>query len=169
MHKQRRLGNFSYNIARPHLCPVGHRGLELPFLLAVEAGHCASPAHELSFGLDERVQRPLDTVVNALDQSGPELDAQGRFGIDHRLARPHPRRLLIDLDRGVIAPQFNDLAYQVQLTYANDIVHPGACHAVCNHDRTCNLDYLALFRFAHYQNLFFFIATKALSPPGLRG
>ena len=112
-----------------------HYGDEVPFLRAVQGGHVDAPGNGLACqGADLR-QGALDTVVNALQQAGAKLYAEGSAGGDDLGAGTEPRGLLIDLDGSLVACHGQDLALQALFTNLDHVGHPGVGQAFGHHQR----------------------------------
>ena len=83
----------------------------------------------------QHFERALRAVEDAPEQAGTELDFQRPAGVEHRLADAQARRVLVDLDRGVLAVEADDLAGERGLADAHDVVQPHAVEAAGDHDR----------------------------------
>ena len=72
----------------------------------------------------QRTQRPLQAVINAAQQAGPQPGDQALVRGGYRLAQPQTRSVLIDLDGRSPVRQPDHFTNQAGLTYPNHIVQP---------------------------------------------
>jgi hypothetical protein len=101
-------------------------GLELPGLLQVDTRRVDTAVQiRRAHLLFEDVERALDAVVDGVEHARPEVHGEGCAGPFDRFTRGDTGRLLVHLDGGSVAFDFDDLAHQPFRTDVDDVVHPG--------------------------------------------
>ena len=126
--------DHAQDVARLHGLAHVLDGHEVPQFVVVEIGDLHAADDTVAEALGDLVQRTLDAVEDALDQTGSELHRQGHTRADHLVAHAQSRRLLVDLDGGAIVTQLDDLADQPVFAYLDDVVDLGVGHAF-RHDQ----------------------------------
>ena len=121
-----------------HLLAAGGGRGELPDTLLVDRGRLDAAGDELAVVAGDHVQRPLDAVVDLLDESGAELDRELRAGGGHLLARADAAGLLVDLDRHAVALDADDLAEQAGVADLDHLVHDRVLQALRLHQGARN-------------------------------
>src|SRR3990172_5642163 len=141
------------------LVPDLYCGREGPPLLPVQGDGAGAPLDEVSLLLADVLQGALDAVENAEQQPWPQFHGQGLPGGLSRLADVQARGVLVDLDKGGIAVEADDLPDQPLIADAHNVVHPRAGHAAGDDRRAGNLDDSACDGHVHPPS------TPALPPP----
>src|SRR2546428_11876576 len=98
----------SDDIARAHLVAGLDRRLKRPRLLTIQRLDDSPPGHEVALLLADGLQRPEDAVVDAGQQSWPQLDCARIAGARERLAPMQAGRIFVQLDEGGVAFQPED-------------------------------------------------------------
>ena len=140
MLERRRLGDDAEQIAGRDGGTLRDARLERPRTLAIERRHVDAAREQraperIVAVAGEHLERALRAVEDATEQAGTELDLQRTAGVEHRLADPQPGGVLVDLDRGPVAVEADDLAGERGLADAHDVVQPHAVEPARDHDR----------------------------------
>ena len=101
----------------------------MPGQVALQCRHFHAALQAIARNFHDVIQRTLNAVVNTANQAGPQLDAHGGAGALHRFTGPQARRLLIDLNRGLIAVHLDDLTDQAVTADAHHVEHVCVAHA----------------------------------------
>ena len=99
MDDERAFIDLTDNISRCYIGAVFYGRLEVPFLLSIQAGHGDTAAHKSALSFVKRVERSLDAVIDALNQTRPQFHAQRGLGVYNRFTRPDTDRLFVNLNR----------------------------------------------------------------------
>src|SRR5439155_21913729 len=94
-----------------------HLWIEPPRLLPRQPGRLHAAQDEIAHHLLEDRQRALDSVVDAAEESGTQLDDEGSAGVQDRFARLHPARVLVHLDDRLVAHDLDDFSEELLLAH----------------------------------------------------
>ena len=124
------------NVAARDGLPLAHIGrMEGPAHVAGEAGDVHALGHvDVAGVLKDMLQGPLDAVEDGAHDAGAQLHGQRLLLAQHGVAHRQPRRVLVHLDGRRVALQLDDLAHQLRVAHAHQLVHGGAAHAVGHHE-----------------------------------
>ena len=128
--------NGADDVACPELVADLGNGVELPLLVVVERGNVNASLEVGARDLHDLIERSLDTVVDSADKTGTQLNREGSAGGLNLLSGAETRGLLINLDRSSVAVHFYDFAYKTLFAYADNVIHIGVAHTVCNYQRS---------------------------------
>ena len=134
------LGDDAEHVSCSHGVALRDARLERPAALAIErrnvdaAREQRAPERVVAVA-GEHLERALRAVEDATEQAGTELDLERPASVAHRLADPQTGRVLVDLDRGLLAVEADDLARERRLADAHDVVEPHPVEAARDHDR----------------------------------
>ena len=123
-------------------------GDKIPLFVPVQLGDGAAPKDSVPVPLVQPHQGPLNAVKDTFHQSGGQLHRQGLSGGFHRFPGAHPLGVLIDLHRGPVPPQFNDLPDEPLISHPHHFVHGKAGQSLGHNQGACyffNLSYLFQF------------------------
>src|SRR5207249_770406 len=93
-----RLLDRAHDLARAHGLARLHLRGEGPRLLSGETRGLHPAEDEISHHLLEDRERPLDAVVDAPEEAGPQFDDEGSPRVEDGFPRPDAARVLVDLD-----------------------------------------------------------------------
>ena len=122
-------------VAAGHVAAHAHiERLKVPLLAAVErlAVDTARNVDALE-EVGDVLERTLDAVEDAVHDARAELDGERLAGLEDRIADRQAGRLLVDLNGGQVALEANDLAHELQVADAHQLVHGTARHLVGHH------------------------------------
>ena len=103
---------------------------EMPQLLSLQRRHLNASLQKVAVRhLHDIVQRTLNAVVNTADQTRSEFNTHRHSRAGDRSTGREARRLLVNLNGGLIAMNFDDLTDQILLSYMNHIRHVRIAHA----------------------------------------
>ena len=129
--------DLSDDLTGRDLVALGNQRFEIPFRFSVQSRCGDSTGDEVSHLLVEDLQRPLDSVVDGVEQSGSELDCERTAGVDDRLSGFDTGRVLVNLDDCLVADDLDDLSHQLLVSHLYDIIHTGG-DTDGGHDRSCD-------------------------------
>ena len=130
-----RLLHGSQNIAADDVIARLCRRNEMPHLLPAQRRNLDAARQQIGIRLLHDIyERPLDTVIDTSDQSGPEFHAQRRSCRLYRLTRSQPRSLLINLNGCLIPMDLDDFSDQSSVRDTAHIEHVRVTHA-CRYDK----------------------------------
>src|SRR5439155_17020735 len=134
-----RLLDRAHDLARAHgLTRLDLRG-EGPRLLPRETRGLHPAEDEVSHHLLQDRKGPLDAVVDAPEEAGPQFDDEGSPRVEDDFPRPDAARVLVDLDDRLVAHDLDDFAEQLLFTDELDVVHSRA-EAGGRHDGACDAE-----------------------------
>ena len=119
-------------------------GLKGPRPGVIQRGYLDAAGDAVARLFIDDLQRTLDAVEDGLDQPRPEFYAQRRAGGKDRFARAQAAGFFVNLDRSLVAAQFDDFTDQPLFRYAHHVVHLGVGHIFRDNQGACNLDDVAL-------------------------
>ncbi len=131
----------AYDVSADNGVARGERGNEVPFLFPVEGGYVYAPGYGIARQRSYGLEGALDTVVDVLQKSRPELNGKGSAGGHHLRAGTESRRFLIDLNGGSVAGHGEYLALQSLAADLDDVGHAGVRKTLGHDERAGNLDY----------------------------
>src|SRR5699024_6626834 len=114
-------------------------GYEVPLALPVEAVDGDAARNAVAALEKERCERALDGVEDAGQKPGAELCRERLARRDDLLPRAEAARLLIHLHGRPVSAHLNDLADEAEFGNADDVVHLGVRHALCDDEGARNL------------------------------
>src|SRR5438876_6055557 len=132
-----RLLDRAPDLARAHGLARLHLRGEGPRLLSGETRGLHPAESEVSLHLREDRERPLDAVVDAPEEAGPQFDDEGSPRVEDGFPRPDAARVLVDLDDRLVAHDLDDFAEQLLFPDELDVVHSRA-EAGGRHDGACD-------------------------------
>ncbi|MPN38437.1 hypothetical protein SDC9_185961 [bioreactor metagenome] len=112
---------------------------EMPLLIARKARNFNAARQAIARKRPDSVERPLDAVVNAGDQTRAKLCAHGYADGFHRLTGPKAACFLIDLYGRTVAVNFDDLTDQAAFRHPDHVEHIGVAHTLGNDQRAGHL------------------------------
>ncbi len=118
---ERGLGDLAQHLTGPDHVTDGRRRSEGPAPRRHPFGGAAAEVDALRLAHD--LERPLDPVEGHADEAGPQRQREGQPGPLDRLARPEPRRLLIDLDGGETAVDRDHLGREALVAHQHVLEH----------------------------------------------
>ena len=123
MDNERAFIDLTYNVTRCYIGAVVYGRLKVPFLLSIQTGHGDTAAHKSALSIIKRVERSLDAVIDALNQTRPQFHAQRGLGVYNRFARPDTNGLFVNLNRRKVPVKLYYLTDEVELAHSHDVVH----------------------------------------------
>jgi hypothetical protein len=110
---------------------------ELPLLFTVEGRNGDTAGNVNGFGhLGNGLEGTLNTIVDTVEQTGTELDGQGLSGSVDGVTDHDAGCLLVNLNRGLVAIDSDNLTNEVVVSYSDQLVHGNTNHVLSNDDRT---------------------------------
>ena len=105
-------------------------------------GHVDVPAV-----LEDVLQGTLDAVEDRAHDARAELDGEGLLLPEDGVANGEAGGVLVDLDGGRVALELDDLADELEVADAHELVHGGSAHVVGHDQRSGDLEDEAIVRF----------------------
>eukprot|EP00053_Salpingoeca_punica_P023409 m.9950 g.9950 ORF g.9950 m.9950 type:complete len:683 (-) comp5100_c0_seq1:47-2095(-) len=132
---------------------LGHR-LVGPLLRAAE-GVDVDAARDVDalVGDGNLLQRALDAVEDRLHDAGAQLDREGLACAVDRVADGDAGRLLVHLDGGGVGLETDDLADELAVAHAHELVHGRAAHALGSDDRAGHAQDHAILKLASHSSV----------------
>ena len=161
-----RFPHFSEDIAAGHLRARFNGRDKMPDLVAGKGRNFDAALQLVAAGHSHNaVQRSLDSVINAADQAGAELDTHRYARGFHRGAGGKARGFLINLNRSLIIVNLNDFTDQPTLADTDNVKHVRIAHSRRYNKRS---GYFLDCPFAHVSCSFMFVRGRViLSRSGL--
>lgn len=97
--------------------------------------------------LEDVLEGALDAVEDRAHDAGPELHGEGLLLPQHRVADGEAGGVLVDLDGGRVPLELDDLAHELRVADANELVHRRAGHVVGDDEGAGHLEDEAVVRF----------------------
>jgi hypothetical protein len=148
MLERSRLGHHTEDVAGDDGRTLLGAWIERPAALAIERRHVDAAWEQrtpdrIVAHARKHFERALGAVEDAPEQPWAELDLQWPARVADRLTDAQARSVLVDLDRGSLAIEADDLPGQLRVADVHDVVEPHPVEAARDHDRPCDTPDLA--------------------------
>lgn len=123
-------------------------GSECPADIASQTGNVHTLGDvDITSALENTLERTLDTIENGVHDTRAQFDGKRLFLTEDGISNSKSTSILVDLNRGGVAFQLNDLSDQLGVSNTDQLVHGSSTHVVSDNQRSRDLEDKSIVRF----------------------